>query len=361
MLHPIYFCNLTYPMPQIKKYYSYVLVAMTCAIGGFAASGLLKGNSKQEKETVTQTTAVPTEENNSFSLINKSLNSSYQNEGIRELEPFSNLIEDYIKKAKQKNPEILISYYFRDLDNGIWIGINEKEEFAPASLFKLPLMMAILKEAESNPAILSATYQYFTKDFAGLDKGDEGYEKKDGSFYSLDELLRQMIVYSDNEAALILLKYIGDDKLEAVEKFLSQSVPENGKANTNFIKVKNYASIFRVLYNCTFLNKEMSLKALNYLSQSQYKDGIRKGIPSEIRIAHKYGIRDIELNGSKIKGYQLHHFGIVYYPNKPFTIGIMTRGKNQQVSDEIISDLARITYTEVNRQMQQKSTTRIIP
>lgn len=349
-------------MPQIKKYYSYVLVAIAFATGGFALSGIFKNQSKEKKESPSQTTSISAEDNNnSFSLINKSLNSSYQNEGIRELEPFSYLIEDYIKKAKQKNPEILISYYFRDLDNGIWIGVNEKEEFAPASLFKLPLMMAILKEAESNPAILSATYQYFTKDFAGMDKGDDGYEKKDGSFYSLDELLRQMIVYSDNEAALILLKYIGDDKLQAVENFLSQSVPKNGQPNTNFIKVKNYASIFRVLYNCTFLNKEMSLKALNYLSQSQYKNGIRKSIPAEITVAHKYGIRDIELNGSKIKGYQLHHFGIVYYPNKPFTIGIMTRGKNQQVSDEIISDLTRITYAEVNRQMQQKSTARIIP
>lgn len=349
-------------MPKTKNYYSYVLVAIICAAAGFVASGLFKDKSTQKtEEVVHSSSSVSSKDINEFSLINKSLNSSYQNEGIRELEPFPHLIEDYINKAKQKNPEILIAYYFRDLDNGIWMGINEKEEFAPASLFKLPLMLAILKEAESNPAILSATYQYFAKDFVGLDKGDEGFEKKDGSFYSLDELIRQMIVYSDNEAALILLKYIGDDKLDAVEKFLSQSVPKNGKANTNFIKVKNYASIFRVLYNCTFLNKEMSLKALNYLSQSQYKNGIRKSIPAEIPIAHKYGIRDIELNGTKIKGYQLHHFGIVYYPNKPFTIGIMTRGKNQQVSDEIISELARITYTEVNRQMQQKSTERIIP
>ncbi|MBP9181152.1 MAG: serine hydrolase [Bacteroidia bacterium] len=176
-------------MPQIKKYYSYVLVAITCATGGFAVSGIFKNKPTQKKEAVVQTTTVSAEENNAFSLINKSLNSSYQNEGIRELEPFSSLIEDYITKAKQKNPEILISYYFRDLDNGIWIGINEKEEFAPASLFKLPLMLAILKEAESNPAILSATYQYFAKDFVGLDKGDEGFEKKDGSFYSLDELI----------------------------------------------------------------------------------------------------------------------------------------------------------------------------
>lgn len=82
-----------YPMPQLKKYYSYVLVAISFATGGFAVSGLLKGESKQEKETVAQTTTVSTEENNSFSLINKSLNSSYQNEGIRSWSHFPTLLK----------------------------------------------------------------------------------------------------------------------------------------------------------------------------------------------------------------------------------------------------------------------------
>jgi beta-lactamase class A len=294
-------------------------------------------------------------------LINLIMDDFSHSQGIIELEPFNLLIEEYVKQATKKYPDLHISYYFRDLDNGIWVGLNEEERFAPASLFKLPLMLAVLKEAESNPAILSATYQFFQKDFQGLDEGLDGFKKKDGEFYSLEELLRQMIVYSDNAASLILLKYIGDAKLAAVENFLSHQVPKNGQANTNFIRVKDYASIFRILYNCSYLNKDMSIKALTYLSQAQYPKGIRSAIPYNILIAHKYGIRDIELNGNKVKGYQLHHFGIVYYPGKPFIIGVMTRGKNEEISNHIIHDLSEITYREVDRQMKGAVTTHIVP
>lgn len=338
-----------------------MLVAITFTVVGYFSAGMFK-HKEEKKKTLPSELQVNTEPSEpGKQLINLSLLNLAYKRGIIELEPFNSSIEKYIKEKTKTYPDLHISYYFRDLDNGIWVGVNEKDLFAPASLFKLPLMLAILKEAESNPAILSASYQYFNKDFEGLDEGYDGYPKKDGQFYTVEELLREMIVYSDNAAALILLKYIGDDKLAAVEKFLSHEIPKNGGSNTNFIRVKDYASIFRILFNCTFLNKEMSVKALTYLSQAHYPKGIRSAILREIPVAHKYGIRDIELNGSKVKGYQLHHFGIVYYPNKPFIIGVMTRGKNEEISNKIIHDLAEITYREVDRQMKEGKTKRIMP
>lgn len=345
----------------IKKIAPYVLIATIFLAAGFILARYIKQTENRSNlfSTVKEEKKSSTFEQNT--LINLSMVDASYSMGIVELEPFNIFIEDYIQKATKEQRDLHISYYFRDLNNGIWVGVNEKDMFAPASLFKLPLMLAILKEAESNPAILSASYQYFNKDFEGLDEGDDGYPKKDGQFYTVEELLREMIVYSDNAAALILLKYIGDDKLAAVEKFLSHEIPKTGGSNTNFIRVKDYASIFRILFNCTFLNKEMSVKALTYLSQAHYPKGIRSAIPREIPVAHKYGIRDIELNGSKVKGYQLHHFGIVYYPNKPFIIGVMTRGKNEEISNKIIHDLAEITYREVDRQMKEGKTKRIMP
>jgi beta-lactamase class A len=48
-----------------------------------------------------------------------------------------------------------ISVYYRDLNNGPWVGIEEEEKFSPASLLKIPVAMAFLKYVEDNPEILN--------------------------------------------------------------------------------------------------------------------------------------------------------------------------------------------------------------
>lgn len=280
---------------------------------------------------------------------------------IKELRSFRYELEQYIEGVKQTSPDLHVSYYFRDLSNGIWIGINEKEEFSPASLLKLPVMIAVLKEAESNPDFFNKSIQFNAADFSGVSE-EAGFPKQDGKFYTIDELISHMISYSDNAATLLLHKYVGEEKVRKVEDFLHQHVPEGGTGNTNFISVKNYAAAFRVLYNCSYLGKEMSEKALAYLASSDYKNGIRAAIPDSIAIAHKYGIRDnSNVNGKVVKGYQLHHFSIVYYPGKPFLLGIMTRGANKEVKERVVKNLAEITFAQVNKQMTTNEFYDIVP
>lgn len=273
---------------------------------------------------------------------------------IKELRSFRNELERYINSVKVNKPDLHVSYYFRDLANGIWIGINEKEEFSPASLLKLPVMIAVLKEAESNPDFFNKSLQFIAAEFSGVTE-EAGFPKEDGKFYTIEELLSHMISYSDNAATLLLHKYVGEEKVRKVEDFLHQHVPEGGTGNTNFISVKNYAAAFRVLYNCSYLGKDMSERALRFLALSQYKNGIRAAIPDSVALAHKYGIRDnSNLNGQVVAGYQLHHFGIVYYPGKPYLLGIMTRGADKATKEQVIKELASITYKQVDTQMKSK-------
>lgn len=60
------------------------------------------------------------------------------------------MIDDQIKNQKADN----VSLYFRDLNNGPWISINGQEKFSPASLLKVPLMIALFKIAEQDPQFL---------------------------------------------------------------------------------------------------------------------------------------------------------------------------------------------------------------
>lgn len=333
-----------------------VVVSVLCGVG----LGYLIGFNKFHKKPIA---SVSTSANGSGVSFGKFINPTLSCYGphIKELRSFRHLLDRYLAKLQQTNPELKVSYYFRDLANGIWIGINEKEEFSPASLLKLPVMIAVLKEAEKNPDFFNKSIEFKKADFAGVSE-EAGFPKEDGKFYTIDELIIHMIGYSDNAATLLLHQYVGEQKVKNVEDFLHQHVPEDGTANTNFISVKNYAAAFRVLYNCSYLGKEMSEKALGYLSQSHYKSGIRAALPDSIALAHKYGVRDnSNVNGKDVKGYQLHHFGIVYYPAKPYLLGIMTRGGEKAIKEKVIEDLSRITFLQVDEQMKSSEFAQITP
>ncbi len=71
--------------------------------------------------------------------------------------------------------------------------------FVPASLLKVPVMMAYYKQAESDPTLLSKKIT-FTK---SVDQSVEYFASatiKPGTTYSVEELIHAMIVNSDNDA-----------------------------------------------------------------------------------------------------------------------------------------------------------------
>jgi beta-lactamase class A len=53
-----------------------------------------------------------------------------------------------LSEIKKYTSEENVGIYFEDLFTGSWIGINEKEGFYPKSLFKVPVMVTILKKIE---------------------------------------------------------------------------------------------------------------------------------------------------------------------------------------------------------------------
>ena len=252
---------------------------------------------------------------------------------------------------KKKQPGIShVSLYYRDLNNGPWVGVDERAFFSPSSLLKVPLMMAILKESEINPQILqrkltfldhvdSNAFQHF-KPAKAIERGKP---------YTVEELIRFTIVYSDNNAYFLLLKNFPQDKLIKVYTELDVDVPFDSKKE-DFMSVKEYASFFRILFNASYLNREMSIKALKILSSVDYKTGIVGGVPSSVGVVHKFGERTLGPNGETK---QLHDCGIVYYPNHPYLLCVMTRGTSYPPLDEIIAELSQLIYNELDSQYRE--------
>ncbi len=109
------------------------------------------------------------------------------------------------------------------------------------------------------------------------------------------------------------------------------------------ITVRGYASLFRILFNASYLNVENSEKVLSWLSETEYRSGLVAGVPADVKVAHKFGER---LYANDIK--ELHDCGIIYFPENPYLLCVMTRGSDFAALEALISEISRILYEEIN-------------
>ncbi len=249
-----------------------------------------------------------------------------------------------IDEWKRNGDATHVTVYFRDLQNGPIFGINEQEHFAPASLLKVPILIALLKYAEEHPQVLQENISLGDTIPEGQNEFDPEKTLEPKKIYSVEEVLRRMIVYSDNSSKELLRNYIEGISPGIIEQtFIDLGISLKNTDDSQFIVVKSYASLFRSLFNASYLNREMSQKALSLLSITEFEDGIVTGIPKNVPVAHKFGFLDIAENQR-----QLHDCGIVYDPQTPYLLCVMTRGKDAPTLISIISKISESVYAEVS-------------
>ncbi len=253
----------------------------------------------------------------------------------------------FVEQQKNEKKVESIAVYFRDLNNGPWFGISEKENFYPASLLKVPLMMSVLKQAMDEPSFLGKQFIW-----QGESKNNEYFKADDelkyNQTYSMGEALTYMIKYSDNNATDALAHNISKDGL--VESYSDLGI-ELPKDNNYQISVRAYASFFRVLFNSTFLSKEYSEDALHLLSDTVFNQGLVKGVPPSIKVAHKFGER--QLDNSDIKN--LHDCGIIYYPSQPYLLCVMAKGKDFNQMATTIAGISKVVYNTIDKEVGLKN------
>jgi beta-lactamase class A len=260
----------------------------------------------------------------------------------------TNQVKEFISKGTAKK----ISYYFRDLDSAEWIGHNEDEAYLAASLAKVPIMIAYYKIAEYNPEILKKRL-LFNSDIDQNKK--EFYQPptslEKGKYYSVEELINRMIIHSGNNSFQLLLGQVHPDIL--VKIYLDLDLSISTDELKNFISPKSFSTLWRALYNASYLDKEHSNKALELLTKAEFKSGIVARIPHNVSVAHKFGERT-ELNPDKsIASRQLHDCGIIYYPDHPYLLCIMTEGLEFSQLEQVLQELSYETYQYVHREYKK--------
>lgn len=274
-----------------------------------------------------------------YTFINPLLECEYMNnQSTDQLATIKKSVEKIIKQKTNQH----ISVYYRDLLGGPWYGYHEDEQFAPQSLFKLPVSIAVMKVSESDP-------DFFQKKVAYNEKIESNIIPEKslqlGQQYSVEDLLFRTLVYSDNISYNLLVDQIETDLLRKIHDDLSIPYPDSATP-VDFISVKQYSSLFRILYNSSYLNRENSEYLLSLLSKAEYSEGLVTDLPTDLLIAHKYGVRNIQGEYEK----QLHDCGIIYHPKHPYLLCVMTKGNDGLELTKTIQEISKEVFEQIERE-----------
>ncbi len=263
----------------------------------------------------------------------------------QDLVALKNDITNLIENEKKAGVIINASVFIKEFSNAHWTSVNSEETYLPGSLFKLPVMFTILRMGENDPSFLNKKILYNPQGVVNIKQTYESKTIRPGQSYTVKELLTYMIAYSDNNATQLLNRIMNPDMLIKVFADLGLTPPKPNMADymAYTISAHDYSIFMNALYNAAYLNINNSEFATSLLAQCNFKDGLVKGLPADVKIAHKFG----EAGNAQFN--ELHETGIVYINNNTYLITVMTKGNDVKKLAETISEISRITYARMKQ------------
>ncbi|MEI7662334.1 MAG: serine hydrolase [Bacteroidota bacterium] len=261
-------------------------------------------------------------------------------ESESESEAFSSLkaeIASFIEQSQNNGMISSASVYVKDMNSGFWTSMYGNREYHPGSLMKVPILLYFLKQEELRPGTLKKEFAYERPHISFPAQKYKGDSIKPGLSYSVAKLLRYMTDESDNNATYLLSCHIDTDQYR--EFFKDIDIPYYEPADILYtISPRQYSKFFRLLFNATFVNEELSEYGLKLLTGSSFREGIVKELPEGTVVAHKFGERGLN---------DLMDFsesGIIYAHNSPYLLTIMTRGNHIETQTKFVSGISAMIY-----------------
>jgi beta-lactamase class A len=233
-----------------------------------------------------------------------------------------------------------VGLYVKNLTTGAEAHVNGDRVFPAASLYKLP----ILAEVERQVKLRRLTpEQQVTVSREHWVPGSGVLQARVGDSLPVGELLRLMIVESDNIAAMMLLDVVG---LENV----NQSMRSVGLRATRLLDFRapgayggpgpytttaaDMGLLLDVVASGQLVDGEGSEDALRLLEKKQANEWLGDGLPWWVKVAHKWG----EVPGAR------HDAGVVFTPRGQWVIVVMTEGLDANRSGGYIRDVSRAVF-----------------
>lgn len=123
---------------------------------------------------------------------------------------WSDAMRERIERIDKATPGRL-GVYIKRLDNGEIFAYQADRPWYLSSTAKLPIAIAVLQEAEAGK--LSLNQKVTLQDTDKVDGSGNVVWQKSGTVYEVGGLLKRMLMESDNTAANMLIRTIGEDTL----------------------------------------------------------------------------------------------------------------------------------------------------
>ena len=254
------------------------------------------------------------------------MNESFKDNSIDE--EFANISNTYAKSG--------LAIYFKDLINNYELKLNENKIYYSASTSKVFMVIYLLEKYRNNELDLETKLVYKPSDAM---QGSIGMTQH--TYYdevSLSEMIKHMLVYSDNTAYFMLIKYVGLDNLKTYFKEYNLVMESYDPFIRNYsadLAMKSLDRLYKLLQvddEYTKLIKEsMNNKNMNYLN---FDDKV---------FLHKYGYYDVSY----------HDIGIYDDIDNPYLIAILTLYGNNNY-DVKVKEISKKIYELYNKNISLK-------
>jgi beta-lactamase class A len=253
-----------------------------------------------------------------------------------------------------------------DLTDGRILLRNADRVFPAASSIKLAILLELYRQDQEAragakaKARLDATYTFDAKDLvedsrimAGLSPGVTRITNRD--------LAQFMVAVSDNAAANILIDRVGKDNVNAMLRGLGFSktmlrrkmmdVEAAGRGDENVATPQEMVRLLEAIYKGKVLDKQSNAEVIKQLSTPK-PSYIPRSLPDNVQVANKPG----ELEAVRTDS------GIVYAPNRPFAISVMTAyDRDEKAAERAISEVALEAYRYFEMRGKTSNYGRILP
>ncbi|SJZ70221.1 beta-lactamase class A [Pilibacter termitis] len=241
------------------------------------------------------------------------------------LSAYFSQLQQALQKEKNAHEEKLAIAYI-DKATGQVIEVNGESQFFAASTIKIPIAMRIADLIEEKKISWATEIVETEEDYeegTGVIAGD-GREK-----YTIEELVRDSIVYSDNIAKNMLIRQITPSYKETVKNIYQRYLPNNVTSGENSFSALQLAKILDNLSSERDRNASYE-KIYQYMKQTIYHERLETS-ETKGKVAHKIGS-----NGS-----YFHDIGI-FEGNYPYVLVVMT--DEMPNATDVISEISNIVW-----------------
>jgi beta-lactamase class A len=254
-----------------------------------------------------------------------------------------------------------------DLTDGRLLTHNADQVFATASSIKLAILLELYRQDQDasnggqGKAKLNDLYTFDPKDLiedskimAGLTPGISRLTNRD--------LAQFMVAVSDNAAANILYDRVGKENVNAMLRSLGLTktmlrrkmidLAAARRGDENVATAREMVMLLDAIYKNKVLSKENTAEFIKQLSTLKKNSYISTLLPGTVQVADKPGDLDAVRTDS----------GIVFVPNRPFVISVMTAwDRDETAAERAISEVALEAFRYFDMRGKTSEFGRVLP